>query len=141
MGGTAGSERTMIGKFVTAAALSVGLVAGTAGTAFAATSGPGTSGSTPTAKCAKAAKVLTRLDKVEGHITTVLPKWEAAEQKATQNGHPKLAARIEKRIKRLERLQSQGNARIQKIEQRCPGLSSGASGSASVQPTASVTTL
>jgi hypothetical protein len=122
----------MIGKLLAGAAVSVGLLSGTAGAAFGATSG-----TVPAGGCAHASKVLHRLEAVEARITVALPKLQAAEQKATQNGHPKLAARIGKRITRLQILQSKASARIPKIEQRCPGT--GGNGTASVQPTSSLT--
>ena len=121
----------MIAKFVTAAVLGAAVTAGTTAPAFAAASGSSGS-SSPAVSCTRAQQVVDRLTKVDVRITTVLPKLQAAETKAEQAGHSKLAARIEKRIGRLQKLRSRDEKRIARIEGRCPGVtaSSGTSSSA-----------
>ena len=94
----------------TAKKLIVGVVAvgalsvGAAGIAGAATTG--TSSVTPARvqsfNCANAPKVLARIQKAEGDIANGLPKLTAAQAKAAAAGKTKVAARLEKRITRLE---------------------------------------
>jgi hypothetical protein len=97
------------GKALVVGAVAVGaLTLGTAGIAGAAAPGTSVSASsvTPAAlarfNCANATKALTRIEKVEGRVSAGLPKLKAAEAKANQAGRTRRAARIEKRIKRLE---------------------------------------
>jgi hypothetical protein len=52
--------------------------------------------------CAHATKALTRIGKVEAHVAAGLPKLTAAQAQAARNGHPVRAARLERRISRLE---------------------------------------
>jgi hypothetical protein len=104
-------------------AVTVSAVAlGTGGAAFAGTST--TSGSTPAASrhstCARASKALSRIDKVEAAVTKRLPKLEAAETRLTTAGHTKRAARVEKRIERLQNANVKAGARAQKIQAKCP---------------------
>jgi RNase H-fold protein (predicted Holliday junction resolvase) len=88
-------------------AVAVGaLTLGSAGIAGAAAT-PSTPSTPATASahqfnCANATKVLTRIQNVETKIASGLPKLTAAESKATAAGRTKLAARIQKRITRLE---------------------------------------
>jgi hypothetical protein len=74
---------------------------GSAGIAGAATT---TTAPTSVAhfNCARAGKVLARIEKGEAHIAAGLPRLTAAEAKAKANGNTARAARIEKRIARLE---------------------------------------
>jgi hypothetical protein len=105
----------------TAKKLIVGVVAvgaltvGAAGMAGAATTG--TASATParvhTFNCANAPKVLARIQKVEGDIANGLPKLTAAQAKASAAGKTKVAARLQKRITRLE--SSTFKARLDKI--------------------------
>jgi hypothetical protein len=52
--------------------------------------------------CARAPKVLSRIQKGEAKIAAGLPRLTAAEAKATKNGNAQRAARIKRRIDRLE---------------------------------------
>ena len=112
---------TKFTKFTVGALVAGSLTLVTAGMAFASTP---VSASTPAAtqfNCANAQKALTRIQKVEGRIDAGLPKLTAAQQRASSNGHAKLAARLQKRITRFEgaafkqRLQTIS----QKIETKC----------------------
>jgi hypothetical protein len=107
-----------------AATVVCGAVAlGTGGAAFATTGTTNGSGSTTTARhfnCARAPKILARIDKVEAKVTKRLPKLEAAESKASSAGHSKLAARIENRINKLEKVNTKVAALATKIETKCP---------------------
>jgi hypothetical protein len=94
----------------TAKKLIVGVVAvgalsvGAAGIAGAATTG--STSATPSAvrsfNCANAPKVLARIQTAETHIANGLPKLTAAQAKAASAGKTKVAARLQKRITRLE---------------------------------------
>jgi hypothetical protein len=94
------------------------------GAAPALAAAPGSAGPNGTAAhCGKGAQaVLTRLEKLESHIATVLPNLQAAEQKAQSAGHTKLAERLADRINRVEDRQTKVQKRVARIEQRCPGL-------------------
>ena len=122
-----------------ATAMVCGLLSlGSAGVASAATTatttGPTTTGSVPTGSapaahrftCSRAPKALARITRVENTISRHLPKWEAAEQKATSAGHTKIAARIEKRIHRLQKIDSRIGTLSHKIEAKCPTGAPGA---------------
>ncbi|HEY6624285.1 MAG TPA: hypothetical protein VIX85_10665 [Acidimicrobiales bacterium] len=111
-------------KIVVGALVTGSLTLGMSGVAFASTPTSSSSSSTVAAgqfNCANATKALTRIQKIEGRIDAGLPKLTAAQQKASSNGHTKLAARLQKRITRYEtatfkqRLQT----RMQKIETKC----------------------
>ena len=71
--------------------------------------------------CAAAQKVLIRIEQDEAHIAAGLPKLTAAQQKAQLAGNTQRAARLQKRIARLE--SSTFKARLasasQKIESTC----------------------
>ena len=69
-----------------------------------------------TFSCSNGPKVLQRIATVEARISAGLPKLHAAEQRATQNGKTKRAARIERLINRLESPTFQ--ARLQRVSQR-----------------------
>ncbi len=107
--------------------LAIGVVAvgalslGTAGIAGAATSSVAVPKVGKHFNCARATKVLTRIEKIDSRITAGLPKLKAAEEKATTAGRMARAARLEKRITRLEAPQLQ--ARLTKasaaIEAKC----------------------
>jgi hypothetical protein len=108
----------------------------TSGTATAASGtaapGGGASGNqNGPANCSAAGVRLARLENVQTRISTALPKLEAAEAKAKSNGHPKLAARLARRVSRLEKLQTRVSDRITRIEQRCPGATPSSGGSSS----------
>ena len=69
-----------------------------------------------TFSCSNGPKVLQRIATVEAHISAGLPKLHAAEQRATQNGKTKRAAKIERLITRLE--SSKFQTRLQRVTQR-----------------------
>ena len=117
----------MARRLVGAALVSGALVLGTAGAAFGATGATGTPGSAGAGagagRCTTLApRVLERLDKVDSRITTALPKLQAAQQRATSADHTKRAKRIGSQISRLQKRQHKVEARIARIEQRCPGV-------------------
>jgi len=107
--------------------LAIGVVAvgalslGTAGVAGAAASPVAVPKVGAHFNCARATKVLTRIQKVESRITAGLPKLNAAEERATKNGKTARAARLEKRITRLEspQLQARLNKASTAIEAKC----------------------
>jgi len=107
---------------------------GSAGVAAAATTptttGPTTTVPAPAAhrfNCSRAPKALTRITRVENTISRHLPKLEAAERKATKAGHSKIAIRLEKRIHRLQKIDSRVGTLSHKIEAKCPTGTSGTS--------------
>jgi hypothetical protein len=71
--------------------------------------------------CADATKVLSRIDKAEAHIAAGLPKLTAAQAKAAKDGHTVRAARLERRITRLEsaKFKSRLTRVSAKIEAKC----------------------
>ena len=89
-----------VGKAVVVGAVAVGALSiGTAGTAGMA------GAAAPTARhfnCARADKRLMRIEKNEWRIAAGLPKLKANEAKAAAAGKTARAARLEKRINRLE---------------------------------------
>jgi division protein CdvB (Snf7/Vps24/ESCRT-III family) len=68
----------------------------------------------------RAPKALARITKVETAIGQRLPKLQAREKALTSAGHTKLAARVEKRITRLQKVDSRVATLATKIETRCP---------------------
>ncbi|MHB8682266.1 MAG: hypothetical protein ACYDA2_09265 [Acidimicrobiales bacterium] len=116
-----------ITKLVGAAVLGGMLSMGTAGVAFGATtggSGTGGSGTGGTSahhfSCAQAPKVMDRVQRAEARIATALPKLQAREVAALKAGRTKLAARIEARITRLDKLQEKATDVVTRIERNCP---------------------
>lgn len=90
-------------KSLVIGAVAVGaLTIGSAGIAGAATPATPATASAQQFNCANASKVLTRIQNGEARIADGLPKLTAAEAKATAAGRTKLAARIQRRITRLE---------------------------------------
>jgi hypothetical protein len=122
-------RRVAVGT-VTVGALSMGVL-GLAGTAGAATTTPPKVGTH--FSCDRADKVLTRITKGEAKISAGLPKLTAAEQKATADGHTKLAARLGKVITRLESpaFKTKLTNATTKIEAKCPGSAPSSSTSSS----------
>jgi hypothetical protein len=114
-------------KFVVGLAAVGALTIGAASLAGAATPTPSatTATSAPPAaahvSCTRATKVLTRIQRGQAHIAAGLPRLTAAEAKATQSGNTARAARIKRRIDRLE--STQFKDRLTKaasaIEARC----------------------
>jgi hypothetical protein len=90
----------------TVVSLGLGGLAGAATPAPPSTPAPATSPSTAPAhrhfNCARAPRALARIEKAEAHIKADLPKLQAREQKAKAAGRTKAAARIQRRINRLE---------------------------------------
>lgn len=118
----------MKSKIAGAVLVSGALAFGVAGAASASTPTGSTGTSTGTGLCTRAPHVLARLQRVDNRITTVLPKLQAAEQKATAAGHPKRAQRIERLITRLHKRQGKVTTRTARVEQRCPGATPASSG-------------
>ena len=118
----------MIGKVAGAVVVSGALALGTGGAALASTTGtssagtssPGTSPGAGQHGCALAPTALAHLQRVDARITKALPRLEAMETKMAGSGHPKVAARLSTRVKRLENRQQRITARIARIEKRCP---------------------
>jgi hypothetical protein len=104
------AKRVVVGA-VAVGALSLG-AAGIAGAA--------TTGSAPTAgkafNCANATKVLGRIQTRESDIAAGLPKLTAAQAKAAQSGNTELAARLQKKITKLE--SPKFKARLDRISKR-----------------------
>jgi hypothetical protein len=119
------AKKVIVGV-VAVGALSVG-AAGIAGAATTGTSNP-TPARVHTFNCANATKVLARIQKVEGDIANGLPKLTAAQAKAAAAGKTTVAARLQKRITRLE--SSTFKARLDKatsaIDAKCNVSASGA---------------
>jgi hypothetical protein len=117
---------TMWEKLAVAMVVSGGVALGSVGVAVAAPAS-GSGGSPPGAAitkasftCAQAPKALARIATVEGKITTRLAKLNRAEGWATQNGHPKVAQRIETRISRVDHRLTKAQALAAKIKVKCP---------------------
>jgi hypothetical protein len=128
-------------KPIVVCVLSGALTLGGAGVAAAASStsngstpvsgAAGTGGSSKgTFNCANAPKALARIAKLEAKAQAWLPKAEARETKATQSGHTKLAAKIAKRVQRVQKLEVAGNKRAAHIQSLCPGAAPASSNSA-----------
>ncbi len=115
--------RKWAGKVVAATVVGGALAIGTGGAAFATTPTTG-AGAPPAASrhfsCTRAPKALARIDKVEAAISTRVPKLQAAESKLTAAGHTKLAARVERRINRLHKVDTRVAALATRIEAKCP---------------------
>jgi hypothetical protein len=122
----------MLSKLVGSVVLGGALTIAGAAPAVAAT-GPATG-----AGCDRAPALEARLQHVDARIATALPRLTAAEDKARSAGHDKVADRIGRRLRRLEKLQDRIGARLAKIEARCPGAS-GSTGSTGSTGTASGT--
>ena len=105
----------MLKKIVATAVLGGTLALGAAGVAGAATGG------STHPNCAKAQAAVTRIVKLEAKANVWLPKAQQREATAVQNGNTARAARIERRIARVQKLEARANARIQKLEAKCPG--------------------
>ena len=59
------------------------------------------------------------MQKVEGKVSTWVPKAEAREAKAKAAGHTKLADAIANRITRVQNRESKVNARLAKAQAKC----------------------
>ena len=113
---------TLATKALAATAICAAVALGTGGAAFATT--PTASSSTPvTARhvtCGRATKAMARINKAEAAISTRLPKLQAAESRLTTKGRTKVAARVEKRIQRLETADGRLGGLATKIQAKCP---------------------
>lgn len=136
------AKRVAVGMAaVTMLSLGVGGLAGAATPAPPSTPAPATSPTTPAThrhfNCARAPRVLARIQRVEARIKAGLPKLQAAEQRAKAAGRTRAAARIQRRIKRLEN--SKTTARLDRlntaIQTKC-----GVSASTGSSPTGTATT-
>lgn len=104
-----------------AATLMCGVFAlGMTGVASAATGAVAAPAATTHLSCARAPKALTRISKIEGAIGRRLPKWQAAEKKATAAGHTTRAGRIETRIHKLQKIDTKVGTLAKKINAKCP---------------------
>jgi hypothetical protein len=130
----------------TVLSLGVGGLAGAATAAPSSTPAPATTPTTPAThrhfNCARGPRVLARIQKIDARIKAGLPKLQAAEQKAKTAGHTKAAARIERRISRLERPKT--TARLDRlsaaIETKCGVSAPTASSSTGTAPAPTTTT-
>ena len=106
----------MLKKIIATAVLGGTLALGAAGVAGAAATG-----SSKHPNCAKAQAAVTRIVKLEAKADAWLPKAQQREATALKNGNTVRAARIEKRIDRVQKLEAKANVRILKLEAACPG--------------------
>jgi hypothetical protein len=74
--------------------------------------------------CGRATKAMARITKAEAAISTRLPKLEATESRLTSAGHAKLAARVERRIQRLQTAEGKLGGLASKIQAKCPTTTS-----------------
>ena len=110
-------------KVVTVAALSGGMALGLAGMAGAA----GTVSATPATHTANCTRAEARVPKIQARETKAAT-WVAAaktrESAAVAGGHPKVAARIGRRITRVERAEARGEKVLARIAADCGGSTS-----------------
>lgn len=118
----------MLKRIIATAVLGGALTLGVAGVAGAS---PPAGATHP--RCAKAPAALARIAKLEAKANAWLPKAEQREATATSEGHADVAARIERRIDRVQRLEAKGTALRQRIEAACPGASSSGTSSGTSQ--------
>jgi len=126
--------RTFIAVAAVSGTLALGItgVAGAAAPASATPTSTSTSAptSTPTSpatqatRCAKAQKLAVRIHTAETKATAWVPKAQAREAKATAAGHTKLAARIARRIARVQKRETRGTALLAKISAKCGSATS-----------------
>jgi hypothetical protein len=109
----------LVHKAVAATVICGAVALGTGGAAFAATPGS-TPAATGAHRCVRADKALARVEKAEAAVTQRLPKLQAEETKLTTKGRTKAAARVEKRIARLNKIETKAGALASKIETKCP---------------------
>jgi hypothetical protein len=129
----------MFGRIAAGVALTATLGIGTAGVAVAATQ---TSSAPTTAPvhhftCAQAPRALARIARVDARIQKWLPKAQTREQAAKQAGKTTLAKHIERRISRVEHLETRLEKIKGKITTLCPGAGAAP---AATSPTAKATT-
>jgi hypothetical protein len=124
-------ESTMFRKFVAVAALSGTMALGAVGVASATTPTTATPAATPavtpanhTIDCTKALARVPKIQAAEAKAATFVTNAQAREAKATAAGHTKLAARIARRITRVQKLEARGNKILARISAAC-GTGSG----------------
>jgi hypothetical protein len=129
----------MIRKLIAVAAVSGSLALGAVGVAGASTPTPTPSltpaPSTLATKCAKAEKLVPVIQAGEAKAAAWVTKAQANEAKATGAEHTKLAARIAKRISRVQKLETRGNTLLAKIAAKCGGTTGSSSGTGSASST------
>jgi hypothetical protein len=106
----------MVKSVVAAAALSSGLSLGLAGTAGAST--------THTVNCTTAQARVPKIQAREAKATAWVPKAQSRQAAAVSAGHPKVAARIGRRITRVEKLEAKGEKVLARIAADCGGTTS-----------------
>jgi hypothetical protein len=119
----------MVRKIIATAVTGVALTLGAAGAAGAAATPPTSVGTAP-ASCAKAPHALARIAKLEAKAGKWVTAAEQRQATATQDGRTKAAARIGRRITRVEKLEAKGTALVSKIEAACPGAAATSGGTA-----------
>jgi hypothetical protein len=110
-------EHTMLRKLVAVAALSGTMALGAVGVASAAT--PATPATTHTINCTKALARVPRIQAREAKAAVWVPKARAREATAQAAGHTKLAARIGRRITRVQKLEARGTKILARISAAC----------------------
>jgi hypothetical protein len=115
----------MFTKLATGVTLAAALSIGGAGVAGAAT--PAAGGTPHHVTCAKAPKALARINRIDARIATWLPKAEAREQRAVADGDKTAAARIERRIQRVEKIHTRLDGLDHRILTKCAGTTPAAS--------------
>jgi hypothetical protein len=120
-------ENTMFRKLVAIAALSGTLALGAVGVASAATpSTPATPATTHTIDCTKALARVPKINAREAKAATWVTKAQAREATATSAGHTRIANRIERRIKFVQKREARGTKILARIASACgTGTSAG----------------
>ncbi len=109
----------MFRTIIAGAAVAGALTFGAAGIAGASTPSTGSTGANAATLCAKLPAIQARVQKVEGKVTTWVPKAQAREAKAKAAGHTKLADAIANRITRVQNRETKVNARLAKAQAAC----------------------
>jgi uncharacterized protein (DUF3084 family) len=109
----------MIRTVIAGAAVAGALTFGAAGIAGASTPATGATGTPSAAACAKLPAIQAKVQKLEGRVTTWVPKAQAREAKAKTAGHTKRADNIANRITKVQNRESKLNARLAKAQAKC----------------------
>jgi hypothetical protein len=120
--------RSLVGVAVLSGVLTVG-AAGVASAAQSSSTGAAASTATHAARCTKAEALATKIEKREKQAQTWLPNAQKREDAALAANHKKLAARIARRIARVQKLVPKGEKVLAKIAQKCGSVTPPASGS------------
>jgi hypothetical protein len=99
---------------VVAAAIGVGSMASAA--AVTETSVPSKPAVSVQAKCDREPAITARYDKAHANLSTRLTKLQARHDKAVAAGHDKAAARLERLIKRVQKLDTRITTKYQRYE-------------------------